>query len=242
MAYTVEKIVPQNSENAPKSNLIAKMFDEISEHYDLLNRTLSFGIDRYWRKKGIDTLKAFAPQKILDIATGTGDLAITACRRLRPQEILGIDISEKMMAIGRKKTVGMNIRFEQRDCTHSGLESDSFDAAIMAYGIRNFEDIDKGLQEILRILRPKGRLMILEMSVPEYFPMKQLYRLYAKLIPFVGRIFSRNKAAYSYLPESIAAFPQNARMVEILTKNGFADAQFKKLTFGVCTLYSACKN
>ncbi|MDR1810503.1 MAG: bifunctional demethylmenaquinone methyltransferase/2-methoxy-6-polyprenyl-1,4-benzoquinol methylase UbiE, partial [Prevotella sp.] len=232
MTYTVEKIVPQTGENAPKSSLIVKMFDEISGHYDLLNHTLSFGIDRYWRKKGIDALKTVAPQKILDIATGTGDLAITACRRLNPQEILGIDISEKMMAIGRQKAAGLNIRFERRDCLHSGLPSGSFDAAIMAYGIRNFEDIDKGLQEILRVLRPNGRLMILEMSVPEYFPVKQLYRLYAKLIPFVGRFFSRNKAAYAYLPESIAVFPQNARMVEILTKNGFQNATFKKLTFG----------
>jgi demethylmenaquinone methyltransferase/2-methoxy-6-polyprenyl-1,4-benzoquinol methylase len=146
-----------------------------------------------------------------------------------------------MMAIGRQKATGLNIRFERRDCTNSGLPSDSFDAAIMAYGIRNFEDIDAGLQEIRRVLRPGGRLMFLEMSTPEYFPMKQLYCLYAKLIPFIGRFFSRSKAAYTYLPESIAAFPQNARMVEILTKNGFQNATFKKLTFGVCTLYSATK-
>jgi demethylmenaquinone methyltransferase/2-methoxy-6-polyprenyl-1,4-benzoquinol methylase len=241
MAYKVETIVPQTGENAPKSSLIVKMFDDISKHYDLLNHTLSFGLDRYWRKRCIDALQAFAPQRIIDIATGTGDLAITACQRLMPQEILGIDVSEKMMSIARKKTEGLNIRFEMRDCTHSGLPSNGFDAAIMAFGIRNFEDIDCGLQEILRVLRPGGRLMFLEMSVPEHFPMKQLYRLYANLIPFVGHLFSRNKAAYTYLPASIAAFPQNARMVEILNNNGFQNASFKKLTLGVCTLYSACK-
>jgi len=245
MTYKAEKIVPYESNDSPKSVQIERMFDEIAGQYDFLNHALSMGIDKSWRKKGILSLKEFAPQRILDVATGTGDLALDAYRLLKPEKITGIDISEKMMAIGREKVAkaGLSevINFEWQNCACLKLDSDSFDAAIVAFGIRNFEDLDKGLQEIRRVLHSGGRLMILELSSPEHFPMKQAYRLYSGLIPKFGQWISRSKAAYKYLPESISAFPQNAEMAAILEKNGFSDVTYRKLTGGICTMYLAGK-
>jgi len=245
MTYQAEKIVPYESNDAPKSVQIERMFDEIAGQYDFLNHTLSMGIDKSWRRKGILSLKAFAPQSILDVATGTGDLALDAYRLLKPEKITGIDISEMMMEIGRKKVAKARlsevINFEWQNCTCLQLDSNTFDAAIVAFGVRNFEDLDKGLQEIHRVLHPKGRLMILELSSPEHFPMKQAYQLYSILIPQVGRWISRNKAAYKYLPKSISVFPQNAEMAAILEKSGFSDVTYKKLTGGICTMYLAGK-
>jgi demethylmenaquinone methyltransferase/2-methoxy-6-polyprenyl-1,4-benzoquinol methylase len=241
MGYKAEKIVPYATNNAPKSAQVEQMFDEIAGRYDLLNHTLSLGIDRYWRRKGILALKDLSPQKILDVATGTGDLALEAHRLLKPEKILGIDISEKMMEAAEKKAAqaGLSgkIAFERQNCTDLNLEDASFDAVLVAFGIRNFEDLDKGLQEIHRVLRSGGKLMILELSSPEYFPMKQGYRMYSRLIPLIGKWISQNKAAYRYLPQSIEAFPQNAAMAAILKKNGFTDVSYQKLTFGLCTLY-----
>ncbi|MDR2804883.1 MAG: bifunctional demethylmenaquinone methyltransferase/2-methoxy-6-polyprenyl-1,4-benzoquinol methylase UbiE [Dysgonamonadaceae bacterium] len=241
MTYKAEKIVPY-SENAPKHIQIEKMFDAIAGQYDVLNHLLSFGIDRYWRKKGILSLKSLHPRKIADIATGTGDLALQAYRLLQPQAIVAVDISEEMMQIGRKKTAELGlsgvITFEKHDCRQLAMETGSFDAAMAAFGVRNFGDLDKSLQEILRVLRPGGKLMILELSSPEYFPMKQLYRLYSQtIIPFVGRMVSKNKTAYTYLPRSVAAFPQNKEMQAILEKNGFRNVRYQTLTWGICTMY-----
>jgi len=245
MAYKAEKLVPYESNDAPKSVQIEHMFDEIAGQYDFLNHTLSIGIDKYWRKKGIEALKAFAPQSILDIATGTGDLALDAYRLLKPEKIVGIDISERMMAIGREKAAraGLSgiIEFYKQNCACLQLDSDRFDAAIVAFGIRNFENLDTGLQEILRVLHPGGNLMILELSSPERFPMKQAYRIYTRLIPKIGQWISGNKAAYRYLPESISAFPQNAELAAIIEKNGFLEVSFRKLTGGICTMYLARK-
>jgi len=245
MTYKAEKIVPYESNDAPKSVQIERMFDEIAEQYDFLNHALSMGIDKSWRRKGILSLKAYAPQKILDIATGTGDLALDAYRLLKPEKIIGIDISEKMMSIGMEKVAkaGLSkiIDFQWQNCTCLEFDSDTFDAAIVAFGIRNFEDLDKSLQEIHRVLRSEGRLMILELSSPEHFPMKQAYQLYSGMIPKIGRWISRSKAAYKYLPKSISAFPQNAEMAAILGKNGFSDVAYRKLTGGICTMYLAQK-
>jgi demethylmenaquinone methyltransferase/2-methoxy-6-polyprenyl-1,4-benzoquinol methylase len=245
MVYKAEKIVPYDSDEASKSVQIERMFDEIAGQYDFLNHTLSLGIDKYWRKKGISALKPFAPKNILDVATGTGDLALEAYRLLKPEKISGIDISEKMLTIAREKAAraGLSevIGFEWQDCTCLQLKPDTFDAAIVAFGIRNFENLDKGLQEIHRVLLPEGRLMILELSSPENFPLKQIYRIYSRLIPVIGRLISRNKAAYNYLPESISAFPQNAEMATILEKNGFSEVTYQKLTGGICSLYLAQK-
>ena len=245
MVYKVEKIVPDESNDASKSNQIEQMFDDIADQYDFLNHALSMGIDKYWRRKGISTQKTFVPRKILDVAAGTGDLAIDACRILKPGKILCVDISEKMMAIGREKVnrAGLSgiIEFDRQDCTRLQLDSDTFDAAIIAFGIRNFENLDKSLQEIHRVLHREGRLMILELSSPEHFPMKQIYRIYSVLIPKIGRCISRNKVAYKYLPKSISAFPQNAEMAAILEKNNFSEVQYRKLTGGLCTIYLAKK-
>ena len=241
--YKSEKIVPYEKTDSPKHIQIEQMFDEISGQYDFLNHTLSMGLDKIWRKKGILALKEYAPKIILDIATGTGDLAIEAYKLLKPEKILGIDISEKMMEVGKEKVAkaGLTgiIDFERQNCTDLQLESDTFDAAIVAFGVRNFEDLDKGLQEIHRILRSGGVLMILELTSPEHFPMKQGYQIYSTLIPKIGQFISRSKEAYKYLPKSISAFPQNAEMVEILKKNGFSEAKFKKMSGGVCSMYLA---
>ena len=222
------------------------MFDEIAGKYDFLNHTLSLGIDKSWRKKGISALKDLHPKKILDIATGTGDLAIEAFRLLKPEKIQGIDLSEKMMSVGREKVARAGladiISFDKQDCAGLPFENDSFDAAMVAFGIRNFEKLDQSIQEIFRVLRPGGRLMILELTSPKFFPMKQAYQLYSKLIPLIGNRISRNNAAYRYLPESIEAFPQGEAMKTILEKNGFKNVSHRKFTFGICTMYLGNKN
>lgn len=245
MTYDAEKIVPySNDEN--KGVQVERMFDSIAENYDTLNHTLSMGIDRGWRKKGLSMLKKLNPQSILDIATGTGDLAIQACDILKPAKILGIDISEGMMEVGRQKVqkAGLTdtISFDRQDCMALELADNSFDAAIVAFGVRNFEDLDKGLKEILRVLKPGGQLMILELTTPQHFPMKQAYWMYSRLfIPTIGRLISKDRTAYSYLPKSIEAFIQGKEMTNTLLKNGFSEALYKTYTFGICTMYLASK-
>ena len=222
------------------------MFDSIADNYDTLNHTLSMGIDRGWRKKGLSMLKKLNPQSILDIATGTGDLAIQACDILKPAKILGIDISEGMMEVGRQKVqkAGLTdtISFDRQDCMALELADNSFDAAIVAFGVRNFEDLDKGLKEILRVLKPGGQLMILELTTPQHFPMKQAYWMYSRLfIPTIGRLISKDRTAYSYLPLWIEAFIQGKEMTNTLLKNGISEALYKTYTFGICTMYLASK-
>ncbi len=245
MTYDAEKIVPY-SEGGSKGEQVEKMFDVIAENYDTLNHTMSMGIDHRWRKKGLNMLKKLNPESILDIATGTGDLAIQACKILSPQSILGIDISEGMMNVGRKKVekegLSSVITFDKQDCMALALRNNSFDAAIVAFGIRNFEDLDKGLKEIHRVLKPGGQLMILELTTPQYFPMRQAHWLYTRqLIPFIGRFISKDKFAYTYLPRSIEAFIQGKDMVNTLQKNGFSKASYKTYTLGTCTMYLAEK-
>ncbi len=247
MSYIAETVVPYSGSEAKKSAQIRQMFNEIAEKYDLYNHTLSLGIDRYWRKKGILSLKNIAPEKVLDIATGTGDLALEAYFRLHPETVTGIDISEKMMEIGKQKiaAAGLSgkIEFLWQDCSELSFDDNTFDAVTVAFGIRNFENLDKGLREILRVLRPQGKFMILELSVPEQFLIKQAYLLYSKYImPIVGQLISGNKHAYDYLPKSIAAFPQNTELAAILQKNGFVEVTYKKLTGGICTLYTGLKH
>ncbi|MCC8145847.1 MAG: bifunctional demethylmenaquinone methyltransferase/2-methoxy-6-polyprenyl-1,4-benzoquinol methylase UbiE [Bacteroidales bacterium] len=246
MGYNAEKVVPYVDKESSKSEQVEEMFDEIAPKYDFLNHALSFGMDKGWRKKGIESLQEVSPKRILDIATGTGDLAILAYQLLHPDHILAIDISEGMMNVGRKKVrrLGLEdkIEFEWQDSTHLELADDSFDAAMVAFGVRNFEDLDKGLQEIARVLRPGGKLMILELSTPEHFPMKQGYQIYSKvIIPNIGRLISGKKAAYTYLPKSISVFPQNKNLAEIIKKNGYANVTYRKLTLGICTLYTGIK-
>ena len=243
--YPQENIKPYNEEEK-KSVQVERMFDNIAPAYDQLNHTLSWGIDKSWRKKAIDWLKPFNPQRMMDVATGTGDFAIQACRVLNPKELIGTDISEGMMNVGRQKVkeagLESRISFAKEDCTALSFPDNRFDAITVAFGVRNFEDLDKGLREMHRVLDSDGKLVILELSEPEWFPMKQLYALYSKVvIPTLGKLLSKDRSAYTYLPQSIKAFPQGEVMKEIILKAGFKEACFKRLTLGICTLYTATK-
>lgn len=238
-----EAIKPYSAEGE-KAQQVEVMFDNIAPTYDLLNHLLSLGIDRHWRRAALDTLRPFAPQRMLDVATGTGDFALLAARRLRPQSLLGVDLSEGMMAVARRKVAEAGLQevisFQKEDCLHLSLPSDSFDAITVAYGIRNFQDLEQGLSEMLRVLRPGGRLVIIELTAPRRFPMRQLFWLYSHVVmPLIGRLVSRDASAYTYLPHTMEVFPQGEQMQQILQKVGFADVQFKRFTFGLSTLYTA---
>ena len=222
------------------------MFDNISSTYDLLNHSLSWGIDKGWRRKSIDSLRPYQPKKILDIATGTGDFAILAAQRLQPTELIGADISEGMMKIARQKVSSLGlestIHFQKEDCGKLSFQDNTFDAVTVAYGVRNFEDLDQGLQELHRVLKPEGHLLIVELCSPNRFPMKQLFKIYSHIImPTIGRLISKDQNAYSYLPATMAAFPQGEVMQNILKKAGFQAVSFKRFTFGICTMYLATK-
>lgn len=245
MKYQSENVLPYNKDEQ-KGMQIRRMFDSIARHYDLLNHTLSMGFDKGWRRKGVSYLKLFAPKTILDIATGTGDLAILMCRKLHPEKVVGADISEGMMDVGRKKVADLElsdkISFDQQDCLRLTYNDETFDAVTAAFGVRNFENTEKGIAEMYRILKPGGHIMILELSSPVTFPMKQLYNIYSHtVIPFIGRCLSRQKEAYSYLPESIKVVPQGKVMTDLLTHCGFKQARFKTFTFGICSLYTGTK-
>lgn len=222
------------------------MFDNIAPSYDKLNHRLSWNIDRGWRRKAIRQLAAEHPQQLLDIATGTGDFAIMAAKMLKPQRIVGADISEGMMEIGRRKVMQMNLQdtvtFEKQDCMSLDYPDGSFDAVTAAFGIRNFPDLDKGLREMCRVLRKGGQLSIVELTTPVSFPMKQLFSIYSHtVLPVYGRMISHDTSAYSYLTKTIEAFPQGEEMMGILKKAGFSQTSFKRLTFGICTMYYAVK-
>lgn len=245
MDYPQEHIKPYNRDGK-KSELVEEMFDNIASSYDQLNHTLSLGIDRWWRKKAIKYLRPFRPRRMMDVATGTGDFAILACRELQPDSLIGTDISEGMMNVGREKVrqahLADKISFAREDCTSLSFADGSFDAVTVAFGIRNFEGLDKGLSEMCRVLTPGGHLVILELSTPTSFPMKQLYALYSKVvIPLIGKCISKDNSAYTYLPQSIQAFPQGEVMQEVIRKAGFSEVNFRRLTFGICTLYTAKK-
>ena len=222
------------------------MFNNIAPTYDTLNHRLSWDIDKGWRKKAIAQLQPFSPRHILDIATGTGDVAILAARMLTPEKLIGADISEGMMDIGRQKVkrarLEQIISFEKEDCLQLSYPENSFDAVTAAFGIRNFPDLDRGLKEIFRVLKPGGHLSIVELTSPVAFPMKQLFKVYSHtVLPIYGRLVSRDDSAYHYLTATIEAFPQGEQMVGILKKAGFSEARFERLTFGICTMYLATK-
>ena len=243
--YPQENIKPYNDDEK-KSVQVEKMFDNIAPAYDQLNHALSWNIDKSWRRKAINWLKPFHPQRMMDVATGTGDFAIQACRILQPEELIGTDISEGMMNVGREKVkqahLSDKISFAREDCTSLSFADGSFDAVTVAFGIRNFEGLDKGLSEMCRVLKTGGHLVILELSTPDRFPMKQLFTIYSKVvIPLLGKCISKDNSAYTYLPESIRAFPQGEVMQEVIRKAGFSEVHFKRLTFGICTLYVATK-
>ena len=243
--YKQEEIKPYGKD-AEKGKLVEEMFDNIAPTYDTLNHRLSWDIDRGWRKKAIQKLQPFAPQCMLDIATGTGDFAILAAKMLYPQQLWAVDISEGMMKIGAEKVasegLGNIIQFKKEDCTQLTFPDNHFDAVTAAFGIRNFQDLDKGLSEMCRVLKTGGHLCIIELTQPISFPMKQLFAIYSHtFLPLYGKLVSKDSSAYSYLTHTIEAFPQAERMVDILKKSGFQAASFKRLTAGVCTLYLATK-
>lgn len=245
MNYPQENIKPYNADEK-KGAQVEKMFDNIAPTYDRLNHALSWNIDRSWRRKAINWLKPFHPRRILDVATGTGDFAIQAYTVLQPDELTGTDISDGMMNVGREKVkaarLEQRIRFAKEDCTALTFPDKRFDAVTVAFGVRNFEDLDKGLSEMYRVLDDNGKLVILELSEPEQFPMKQLYALYSKaVIPTLGKLLSKDRSAYTYLPQSIKAFPQGEVMTGIIRKARFSEVSFKRLTLGICTLYLATK-
>lgn len=245
MTYKVEKVNPYGTDKSKKEQVEA-MFDEIAPKYDQLNGLLSLGIDNYWRKDSIKALKPYKPEYILDIATGTGDFAILAQKILKPKRIIGIDISEGMMAVGREKVkqkgLEQIITFERQDASALSFPDETFDAVIAAFGIRNFEDIDKSFSKVLSALKPGGVFLFIELTTPEAKPMKGLYSLYTKYVmPVLSSTMATEQKAYEYLPESIAAFPQGKEMMLILKKNGFQNIRLRRFTMGIATLYIAEK-
>lgn len=245
MNYKSEKVIPYKSDDS-KSVQVKQMFDGIASRYDSLNNWLSLGMDMWWRKTALRKLKEYQIDNLLDIATGTGDFAILANDILKPKQITAIDISDGMMDVGRVKVRGANlgdkISFQHQDCASMTFDNDTFDAAIAAFGVRNFEDIDKSFEEVERVLNPGGVFMFLELTTPRYQPIKFFYNVYShSFIPFITRMLSKDKKAYDYLPESIKAFPQGEEMVGILKKSGFTNVKRWHLTMGVCTIYLAEK-
>ena len=222
------------------------MFDSIAPAYDFMNRAMTFGIDKLWRAKAVRMIKAHTPSTILDVATGTGDLAIKLARSLSINKITGIDLSEGMIEIGRRKVTEANldnvISFTTGDCLNLPFDDNSFDCVTVAYGVRNFEHLDKGYQQMHRVLNNGGMLCVIELSTPTSKIIKPLYNFYTHhIIPFVGRLISKDVRAYSYLPESIAAVPQGNDMLQLMKNAGFKDCKFHSMTFGTCTIYTAIK-
>ncbi len=238
-------VTPYGSEAGKKAE-VEKMFDKIAPRYDLLNRVLSLGIDIRWRKQALAYLAPAKPKNILDVATGTADVAILATKILKPENVVGIDIANQMLEIGREKVAAQGlsevISLETGDSENLRFEANAFDAITVAFGVRNFENLERGLAEMLRVLRPGGRLVILEFSKPHVFPFKQLYNTYFKyVLPFIGRLTSRDVRAYTYLFESVQAFPEGDDFNNILTKTGFQNPSCERLTLGICSIYSAVK-
>lgn len=234
-------VVPYKAQETSKKEQVAQMFDNISPRYDFLNHFLSLGIDILWRKKAIGLLKKEAPKTILDIATGTGDFAIEALV-LKPEKIIGVDISEGMLSFGREKIkkLGMDSVIELRsgDSENLPFADNSFDAIIVSFGVRNFENLSRGLSEMNRVLRPGGSCVVLEFSKPRKFPFKQLYNFYFEhILPVIGKLVSKDQAAYTYLPESVQAFPDGENFLQVFEKAGFTHTQCILLTFGISSIY-----
>jgi len=236
------KEVKPYTEQESKKGQVSTMFNRIAPYYDFLNRLLSLGIDTTWRKKAIRKLKADQPQLILDVATGTADVAMETARQLDPEKIVGIDISTQMLDIGRRKIKknGMDtiIELQEGDSENLPFADNTFDAVTVAFGVRNFEHLEKGLTEMNRVLKPGGKLVVLEFSRPTLFPFRQLFNGYFKyILPLIGRLTSKDPKAYRYLYESVQAFPDGQDFVDFLQKTGYTNNQCKPLTLGICSLY-----
>jgi demethylmenaquinone methyltransferase/2-methoxy-6-polyprenyl-1,4-benzoquinol methylase len=237
-----QKVVkPYNDASKSKKEEVAEMFNNISKRYDFLNHFLSLGIDKIWRKKAIAELKELNPSRILDIATGTGDFALAALK-INPKEVVGIDISEGMLAVGKEKMIAKKvdniISMQLGDSENLPFEDNYFDGLTVGFGVRNFENLEKGLAEMLRVIRPEGKAIILEFSKPKKFPIKQVFGFYSKyFIPFFGKNISKDEKAYAYLPESVEAFPEGENFKAILTKVGYKNVSSKLVSGGIATIY-----
>lgn len=235
------KNYPPIGEASGKKQQVEAMFDNIAPRYDLLNRVLSFGIDQRWRKQAVRMLRETQPRRILDVATGTADLALQALT-LDPEEVVGVDISEEMLKVGREKIAALGlsgrVTLRRGDAEKLPFSDAQFDAVLVAFGVRNFEDLERGLAEIRRVLRPGGLLVVLEFSQPHRFPIKQLYAWYSRhVLPRIGRTVSKDEGAYRYLPDSVAAFPSGEAFLTRMRQVGYADLKWKPLTFGIASLY-----
>ncbi len=238
-------VLPYKDKESSKKQQVADMFDNISPRYDFLNHFLSLGIDIRWRKKAIKLLKEIKPKKILDIATGTGDFAIESLS-LNPEKVIGVDISEGMLNVGRaklkKRKLDSRISLESGDSENLPFEDNMFDAIIVAFGVRNFENLEKGLAEMYRVVRPGGKVVILEFSKPKRFPFKQFYNFYFKnILPTIGKTISKDSSAYTYLPESVKSFPDGKVFTSILDKLGFKNTECRPLTLGISSIYTGIK-
>ena len=244
--FAHDTVVPDKDSNSSKKQQVAAMFDDIAFKYDFLNRFLSAGIDIRWRKKAIKQIAGLHPKKILDGATGTADVAIMASGILKPEKIIGIDISDGMLEVGRQKVakagLGNIIELLNGDSETINFKNDSFDAVTVAFGVRNFQHLEKGLSEIYRVLKPGGKLVVLEFSKPKMPGVKSIYDLYMKVItPNVGKLFSKNRNAYKYLDESIQKFPEGKNFTQILDNLGYLNTYCKPLSLGICSIYCGTK-
>jgi demethylmenaquinone methyltransferase / 2-methoxy-6-polyprenyl-1,4-benzoquinol methylase len=244
--FAHDTVVPNKDSNSSKKQQVAEMFDDIAFKYDFLNRFLSAGIDVSWRKKALKQLEQLQPKTMLDVATGTADVAIMAARQLKAEKIIGIDISNGMLDIGRKKVAKANlnntIQLLNGDSETINFTDNSFDAVTVAFGVRNFQNLEKGLSEILRVLKPGGKLVVLEFSRPKTSGVKSLYNLYMKIIaPNAGKLFSKNRNAYKYLDESIQKFPEGKNFTSILHQLGYKQTYCKPLSLGICSIYCGTK-
>ena len=242
---TQKVVKPYYESDKSKKEEVAEMFNNISKRYDFLNHFLSMGIDKLWRKKAIKILGKNNPKVILDIATGTGDFALEALK-LNPEKIIGIDISQGMLDIGiekmKKKKVNHIIDLQLGDSENLKFEDNYFDGYTVGFGVRNFENLEKGLTEMLRVLKPKGTAVILEFSKPKKFPIKQSFYVYSKyILPTIGKVVSKDKRAYTYLPESINAFPEGQNFIDIMTKVGYKNVKSKLVSGGIATIYYGVK-
>lgn len=240
------KVTPYGSSSGTKKEQVTSMFNRIASKYDFLNRFLSLGIDVYWRKKAIALLKPLKPQRILDVATGTADVAIEMSKSLQPNHITGLDISEQMLEVGQKKINKANlnemISLQVGDSEALPFPDHQFDAITVAFGVRNFENLEKGILEMYRTLNEKGHLLVLEFSKPTLFPFKQIFNFYFKyILPVIGRLTSKDHRAYQYLYESVQAFPDGEAFLEVMRKCGFKHPKQVPLTFGICSIYRAEK-
>lgn len=241
----MSEVKPYSDSDESKRVQIEQMFDNIAPRYDLLNRSLSLGIDIIWRKNAINLLKELQPKRILDVATGTADFAIQTMS-LNPDQVVGIDISGEMLRIGDEKIIKKGLQdkivLKKEDSENLSFQNNSFDAVIVAFGVRNFQNLAKGVGEIFRVTKPGGKAVVLELSRPRKFPVKQVYNFYFKnILPRLGAAVSKDSSAYTYLPESVAAFPEGEDFLKVMGNVGFKKLEMRPQTFGICTIYSGTK-